>query len=189
MDEAIRQYDHAESSLTRDALGLSNGQQANVQQGPLPYNAPEPVHAAPAVTSIPPTRHGSPNRAQEVFLTSGARNYEWDDAGNSVPHLADGGMGSLIHGKGLSYHGLSSAAVYLNAIEKLCPIPIGSGLQDALTWFSALNNGSLAWEDPLTVPGDSPAARTVIPSNGFVIPPLAEVGPFVDSYFRYFRTP
>lgn len=170
LDEAIRLHESGE--LDHSRLGLSNTQEAPARQ---------------VETSIPPTRHVSPARLHDSIVSTG--NLSWDDGDNGEPQLADGGMGSLIHGKGRSYHGLSSAAVYLSAIEKLCPVPIGPGLTDALTWFSAHNNGSLAWEEPWTVQGSSPEVMTTTTGDGtgFVLPPLSEVGPFIEAYFRYFR--
>ena len=182
LDEAIRQSKTSGPEVVYQRLGLGRASHPPIE---IQRTAHRSLHLG---DSIPPSRAASPERL-DAFWSSTHRSYGWDEGGTEPTQLADGGMGSLIHGKGLSYHGLSSAAVYLSAIEKLCPVPVGSGLQDALTWFSALNNGSLAWEDPLTAPDSNVGLSTsaMLPSDPFAIPPWAEIGPFVESYFRYFR--
>lgn len=124
--------------------------------------------------------------------------YEWHEPAVSRSHSQpqmdhdaqppDAGMGSLISDqRGVSYLGLSSGATFLRAIRRLTP-KVAESLGAGMAGSSAVRNtstGELRWK-----PRRQDGARQMADMGGRVettLPPMAEMMPLVESYFRYFR--
>lgn len=140
--------------------------------------------------TLPPTRAHSPVAVVAplpLLEPDTAYNYEWaEDA--AIPPRDDAGMGSMIHGRGTSYFGLSSGAAFLNAIQKLTPVRVQGISPIQATEHAAA--GMIMSDDQWSPPHDqfssphdwdSPTAATV------AIPPYSEVRGYVDGYFKYFH--
>ncbi|KAL1408335.1 hypothetical protein Q8F55_005143 [Vanrija albida] len=132
--------------------------------------------------TLPPTRAASPAAVPLLIEPEETYNYEWaEDAG--VAPRDDAGMGSMIHGRGTSYFGLSSGAAFLNAIHKLTPGRVAgvSPVQASEHAAAGMILGDPWCSSASPHDWDSPCAATV------AIPPYSEVRGYVDGYFKYFH--
>ncbi|BEJ11549.1 hypothetical protein CspHIS471_0200090 [Cutaneotrichosporon sp. HIS471] len=101
---------------------------------------------------------------------------EWNEDLAAEPN-GDGeaGMGNSIHGRGTTFFGLSSGAVFLRVIRKLCPATI-SGFSPA---DAAIGVVSGRFDE------GSPLLRTE--GRGLPLPPYSEIKGAVDAYFSGFH--
>ncbi|KAL1407735.1 lactose regulatory protein lac9 and GAL4-like protein [Vanrija albida] len=115
--------------------------------------------------------------------------YEWHEDPDTGGQLALDGMGSLANGEeGVSYMGLSSGATFVNVIRRLTPnhtlsvsptsFTVSPGNVTGLDVAGVLNR-----RDTLSSSRRSVSAHRPMKP----LPPLTEIIPLVDSYFRYFH--
>ena len=145
--------------------------------------------------SYPPTRPASPSTAMIPAFDDRDKEpsaYEWHEdirpdmsqypltSGSDGTRGVQDGMGGAMGEQGVSYMGLSSGATFLNAIRRLSHRDI----------FSASPGNPLGLDMAAFLGGLPPKSvdMTKAPSRSSMrIPPLSEVQPLVDSYFKYFR--
>jgi len=145
--------------------------------------------------SYPPTRPASPSTAVIPAFEDRDKepsSYEWHEdirpdmslfpltSGSDGTRGVQDGMGGAMGEQGVSYMGLSSGATFLNAIRRLSHRDI----------FSASPGNSLGLDMAAFLGGLPPKSVDMAkaPSRSSMrIPPLSEVQPLVDSYFKYFR--
>lgn len=166
---------------------------------PLPAGPPPPSLTAPpypsntprrnSASAYPPTRPASPSHADTPFNPEDSKDasaYEWHEdvavpgeENNVGVRGVQDGMGGALGEQGVSYMGLSSGATFLNAIRRLSSQPI----------FSASPSNPLmdASFDIASFLGGLPKNKQPAIRPAMRIPPLVEVYPLVDSYFKYFR--
>lgn len=118
-----------------------------------------------------------------VSLDKDPSTYEWHEGRESSSGQTDqavqDGMGGAQGEQGVSYMGLSSSATFVNAIRRLSSQPT----------FSTSPSNPMAKSpfDVATFLGGLPLAKTPVERPAMRMPPSAEIRPYVDSYFAYFR--
>ncbi|ORX35105.1 fungal-specific transcription factor domain-domain-containing protein [Kockovaella imperatae] len=168
----------------------------NAIQSPRDPPRPDLTSAIYVEDPLPPTRLGSPSTLPlksaydyQDHVSPGSDSYSWHEGGPEPANLLDGmgGDSRPLH-KGSSFLGLSSSATFLSAIERLSN-PNKTPLEpnrDLSSWNLA--DGFSSPYDSLSS-HISPRGETKVAREGtkFRMLQWSEVGPLVESYFRYFH--